>query len=790
MIKNYIKIAVRNIFRQGGYSAINISGLSVSLAVTLVMLLWVQDEWKTDRFHANADQLFRMKRTVPLEGDQIAVYNGVPYPVLRAAVEQIPEVKRYIPLGRSFEETIIYKQQTLRSSGTFGNSALFKSFSFPVLRGDIKTLDSQIDGIAISKQLAINLFGNNWETGAIGEIIQIHDIGEFMISAVYQDFPGHSSIKHDFIYNFEAHLKANKWMLEWTNSGSQGVLELSTGADPVSIAQKIETLFQKHQQGDRKEGILLQPFADHYLYGQFDENGVVSGGRIEYVRTFAIAAFLLLIISCINFVNLSTARASIRAKEVGVRKTIGASFSSLIMQFMTEASLISFISLLLAAMIAKMLLPTASLITEKELSFDLYQPGIWVGMLIIFGLTTLLSGAYPSFILSKFQPVHVLKSKTRQSTGIFSIRKGLVVFQFVLALLLIVSALVVREQIQFVQTKNLGIAKDNLIYIHQDKNITEHYDLLRNTLIKSPHIQDVTVAGPSPINMQASTSGVSWPGKRPDQENIEFQILWTAHNFPEVFDVPIKEGRFYREGSLYDSTTVVFNEEAIRIMGIEDPIGKSISWWGAQRKIIGVVEDFHNRSLYDKIEPAGFLLDVNDAGWMFVKAEEDRMHEAITDLEESFATILPAVPLHFDFVDEQYKEFYKSEELTGTLANYFAGLSIFISCLGLFGLATFYAQQKEKEIGIRKVLGASNFHLIQLLSKQFLLLVFAGLMVGVPIAIYLLGGWLNKFAYKVNLEVWMFAIPILFTLLIATITIGFQSIRATISNPIDSLRID
>ena len=788
MVKNYIKIALRGLVRERGYSLINIVGLSISLSVTLLMLLWVNDEWSIDKFHENADRLYRVKRTIPLEGNNLDVYNGIPYPVLEWAQRELPEVEKFIPLARGFEETLIRGNATFREIGAFGNLAYFESFSYSVLAGDITQLDQKVNAIAISERLAERLFGNLWQSIAIGQSIQIHDIGEFSVESVFANFPDNSSIQNDFIYSFGHYLKDNDWMLEWTNSGMQGVLLLAEGTDPESTEKKIQEAFHLNQDGDRKEGILLQKYGDHHLYGEFNDRAEVAGGRIGYVQTFGIAALLLLMISCINFVNLATARASRRAKEVGVRKTIGAGKKSLLLQFMSEAAIVTSISIALGAMLSTLLLPHVRQITSKALMIDLSAPTFWVGTFSIFCITTLLSGAYPAFVLSSFRPVSVLKGHVVAQTGNASFRKGLVVIQFALALLLIVGALVVKQQVGYIKNKNLGIAKENLMVIHQDEKITEKYDVFRNQLITKSGISNVTLAGPSPIDMQASTSGLSWPGKRPDQENIEFQILWSASNFLDVFDVPLVSGRFYREGSIYDTTTIVFNQRAIDIMEMEDPIGKSVQWWGKPRQIIGIVKDFHNRSLYENIEPAAFLLDSENAGWCFVKARDGQISEAINSLRSTFASVLPEVPLHFEFVDAQYQAFYEGELLTEKLASYFAIISILLSCLGLFGLATFFAEQKDKEIGIRKVLGASVYNVVGLLSKEFLTLVIIGLMIGIPVAWYVIDGWLGNYEFKVDLKPWMFIIPVSIAICIAGLTVGFQAIRAALINPIKSLR--
>ncbi|HMQ46881.1 MAG TPA: ABC transporter permease [Saprospiraceae bacterium] len=788
MLHNHLKIAFRSLIKQKGYTLINLAGLSISLAIALLMLIWVQDEWQTDKFHTNGDRLYRLKRTIPLEANVLDVYNSVPYPVLTHAATEIPEVLQFIPLGRPTATIIVKEQLDIKAEGTFGNTAFFEAFSFPIVLGDISQLDKKPEAIAISESLAKSLFGNIWKTNAIGESIRLHNEGDFTVEAVYEDFPGRSSFQSDFIYNIQHFLTDNDWALEWTNSGMQGAVLLTEGADAESVRQKIEQMYQSHQTATLKEGCLLQPYAEQYLFGKFDEQAKVKGGRIEYVRIFGIAALFLLLIACINFVNLATARASKRAKEVGVRKTVGAGQRILIGQFMTEAGLITFIAIGLALLFAELLLPQARLMTEKQLYFQYNQPVFWMGMTGIFLFTSLLSGAYPAFVLAAFRPIQILKGKINEHSSKALFRKGLVVVQFVLALLLIVGSLVVQQQVHFIKNKNLGINKDNLIVIPKDENISEKYEVLRTELLAQEGIAKVTTAGPTPIDLQASTSGVSWPDKRADQENIEFQILWTESDFLDMFEIPLAAGNFYRAELLSDTTSIVFNEKAIEIMGLENPVGTVITWWGKPRQIIGVVKDFHNRSLHDRIEPTGILLDAEGTWSLFVKAEAGQIAPAIDGLEAVFAKVVPEVPLNYEFVDEQYQEFYKTEVLTGSLANYFAIISMFISCLGLFGLATFLAEQKTKEIGIRKVLGATLVNIVGLISKDFIRLVVIALLLAIPTAYLLMNHWLDDFAYHIEISWWVFLLAGLSALFFAFLTISFQSIRAALTNPVKSLR--
>lgn len=789
MFKNYVKIAWRNLFKNKVYFGINILGLSMALTVSFLMLLWVYDEYSTDKFHANNDQLYQVKRTIPLGDGVVDVYETVPYQLLKTAKEQLPEIEKFITLGRSFEDNLKVDNIDFRALGTFTNTDFFESFSYPIVLGDITQLDKKPEALAISESLAEKFWGNEWKTKAIGSSVQIMDNDDFTVEAVYKDFPNNSSIQNDFYYSFNGYLKKNEWMLDWANGGMQGAYLLQKDANPKQVEAKLHKLFQDNIEGEQKEGAFLQKFSDSYLYGEYDEQAEISGGRIEYVRIFTIAAIFLLIISCINFINLSTAYATKRSNEIGVRKVNGAGKSTLIRQFLTETTIVTSISFIISYILAWLLLPAVSDFVGKTLHIGIMQPGIFLSILTVFIIITLLSGIYPAVVISSFKPIDALKGKAKEQQLTVSFRKSLVVLQFGLAILLIVSAIIVRLQVTYINEKDLGISKDNMVSVHQDKKLTEKYEVLRNELLASRAIADVTLAGPFPLDMGASSSGVQWPGKSDDQGNLEFSLLWTAYNFPDVFDIPLKEGAYYVEGST-DTLNIVVNERAVEIMGIVDPIGKTIQVWGKQRHIIGVLKDFHNRSLYEQIQPSLFFLDPNDAGTMFVKLKEGKTKEALASLQSSFKKVLPDVPLHYDFVDQEYAEKYKSETLTGSLTYYFAFVSILISCLGLFGLATFMAAQRKKEIGIRKVLGASVGNITALISMDFLKLVGLAILVASPLAYYLMNEWLQGFAYSIRISWWVFALTGFLTVLIAFVTIGFHSIKAAVANPVKSLRTE
>jgi len=793
MLKNHIKIAWRNLTKNRGYFFINTVGLSVALTMSFLMLLWVFDEYGIDKFHSNEDQLFLAKRTIPLEENVLDVYQNIAYPMAEAAKEQIPEIEKYATLSPSYEDNLKLDNVDFRARGAYTNADFFSCFSFPILLGDVTQLDKKPEALAISETLAHRFWGSDWRNKALGSSVEIMDNGNFTVEAVYKDFSKQSSIQNDFYYSLDKFVSDNQWMLKWGNNGMQGVFLLRKDADVQQVSDKLNKLFQDNIRGDdgneNIESCFLHKFSDNHLYNKFDERAEVSGGRILYVRLFMIAAIFLLVISCINFVNLSTAYATKRAGEVGVRKVVGAGKKTLIGQFLVETSLITLIAFSLALVFTLILLPSVNIFVDKNLEVDLLLPEVWLSILAVFTFTTLLSGAYPSLVISSFKPIAALKGKAQKTRKSISFRKALVVFQFGLAILLVVAAIVVKLQINYINEKDLGVAKEHIVSVHQDQKLTEKYEVMRNELISSDAISDVTLVGPSPLEMYGSTSNVVWPGKKMEQQTIEFSLLWTAHNFIDIFDIPVSEGTYYREGSK-DTLNIVLNERAIEIMGIEDPVGKTIQLWRKPRQIIGVLKDFHNRSLYEPIQPAVFLLEPDNAGMMFIKIKGGKTKEAISAMETAYAQILPDIPLHYSFMEDEYAEQYKSETLTGALASYFALISILISCLGLFGLATFMAKQRTKEIGIRKVLGASIASITSLISKDFLKLVLMAFLIASPIAYYLMNGWLQDFTYKIKISWWVFALTGGIAMIITLLTIGFQSVKSAMANPVKSLRTE
>ncbi len=788
MLKNYLLIALRNSWKNKTYSGINIFGLAVSLSVALLMLLWVKDELSMDRFHEKGEAIQRIFMVYPHEGEKKVANGNVAFPLLQQVEEEVPEVEQVIYYGYPTSQLVTKDKLSYKELGMYSNTGLFKTFSFPIVLGDIDQLDQGLDGIAISKAMAKRFFGRAWETEALGRNLRINDKDEFVVRAVFDDISEHSSLEFDFVLNVEHRVNNNPWLNEWGNKGMGGIILLREDASTAGAQEKIDAIYQRSEVFNEGEYVTLQTYGDHYLYSQFDDQAQPAGGRIEYVRLFSIAALLLLIIACINFVNLATARASKRAREVGVRKAIGAQRSALIQQFLFESLVITTIAVAVAVLFAELCLPAVRNLVEKPLHFEYWSTEFWLTIVSVIGITAFLSGLYPAFVLSSFRPIYVLKGKLMSSFRLMNLRKLLVITQFVLALILIAGAMVIQQQISYIKNKNLGLEKENVFFISMEDKAAENYQVLKEELDKYPAIQSITAVSHNPTEVGASTTGVEWDGKRKDQRNLEFKMIWVEENFLQGFNISMADGRFYDPGMSMDTSNIVMNEKAIEVMGLENPVGQRINFWGQPVTIIGVVKDFHVGSLYEQIEPLALILDKDMGSWMFFRTEAGQTESAITALQQTYERVLPNTPLDYQFMDEEYQRRYQGEVLTGTLAKYFAFISILIACLGLLGLSTFLAEQKTKEIGIRKVIGASTQHIVRLLSKDFLILVGTGLLLGVPIAWYLLQTWLTKFAYGIDLAWWMFALPVFASILIAVFTVGAQSLKASWSDPVKALR--
>ena len=793
MLSNYFKIAIRNLRRQKGYAFINIAGLSVGLACSFFILLWVFDELGYDQFHEHRDELHRAMRHVSLSG-QTYTWSSVPKPLADALDTDFPEVEHVVLLTWSERLLLNHEDQTFRERGHFAGPGFFESFTFPLIEGDPATVISAPDAIAISDKLARKLFGENWQAkgNVLGQVINVDHRKDFRITGVFEDVPRQSTLQFDFIAAVEDYLQRNEWVESWGNSGMEIYVKLKEGSSGDALNAKVADLITQNSEyyrdGSASATVFLKPFDEIRLYSDY-KDGRLQGGRILLIRIFAIVALFLVLIASINFMNLATARSAQRAKEIGVRKAIGAGRSTLIRQFLAESLLMSTLAFLLAMTLVISILPVFNTITGKELGL-LDLDGRF--LLAVFGvavLTGVISGSYPALHLASFSPTSILRATFSQRPGTARLRKGLVVFQFALSTLLIIGTAAVYLQIQFNMNKDLGLDRGNVVYAAREGAVAEQYDSFRQELLKLPGIEFVSTSNQNPLNVGSSTTDPTWEGKDPDDNSL-FHIINANYDFIELMGMDIIDGRSFSESFPTDTAHYVINERTAAAMGKANPVGESLEFWGRKGQVIGVVRDFHMADLASSIEPTIIRLDPDQTWRLWVRLKEGQAREGLASLESLYQRFNPGYPVEIGFLDKEFADMYRGVVVMGKLANAFAVVAIFISCLGLFGLASFTTARRTKEIGVRKVLGASVSRLVMLLSSEFTKLVMIGFVLAAPLAYFAIDAFLSNFEYRVEIKPWMFILAAFVALLIATLTVSYQTLRAALADPVRSLRYE
>lgn len=782
MLTHALKLAFRNFQRHRGSFLINVIGLSAGLACTLLIVLWVSDELAVDAFHEKDDRLYQVWEH-QYYSDQIMTTVSTPGILAPALKEEVPEVEMATTFTWPVSYTLSVGEQNIKAKGRYVGPDYLSMFSFELDHGLAAEALQTVNSVAISESIATTLYGSG--EAAMGQALEIDHKDVYTVMAVFADVPSQSSYEFDLLLPIEKFLENNEWATKWHNNGPRTFALLQEGAEVAAVNAKIEDFIQGKTE-DSETTIFLKPYSQTYLYGKF-ENGKPAGGRIEYVRLFSIIAVFILLIACINFMNLSTARASLRAKEVGVKKAVGAGRGSLIGQYLTESSMIAFMSFVLALLMVWLFLPRFNLITDKEISLAL-SPGLLAGFVGVMLLTGLLAGSYPALYLSSFKPVTVLKGDIKTSLGELWARRGLVVFQFTISIVLIVAVLVVYQQVQYVQNKHLGYDKENLLYFSMDGRVGEQKEAFIEEAGNLPDLVSVSSTSHSLLGQQSNTSGLEWDGKSPE-EKILFENIWVNYDALQTFGVEMVAGRDFSRDHPGDTSKIIFNEAAIEVMGLEDPVGKRIKLWEEyDYEIIGVARDFNFESLHKPVEPVFMRVSPTRPSRVIARLKAGRTQEAIAQLKKLYERFNPGFPFDYSFVDEQYALQYAAEQRVASLSKYFAGFAILISCLGLFGLAAFTADRRKKEIGIRKVLGASVGNIVTLLTQDFTRLVLVAIVLGLPIAYWLVGNWLDQFAYRIDLKVGFFALAGVVVLLIAWLTVGSQAFRSAHIDPRECLR--
>jgi ABC-type antimicrobial peptide transport system permease subunit len=719
------------------------------------------------------------------------------YPTQGLLAEELRRVVPEIQYASGFEyasapgsgSTFEAGEKIAKMNGLFAGEDFFKMFSYPLLQGNKTAALNGPGGVAISKHMAEYFFGD--AENAINKTIRFENNEDLKVTAVFDNVPVNSSQQFDFLRTWTDFVKQNDWVHHWGNTDPQTFIQLRPGADAVKVQAKIKDFIYNYQQKDKSfiTELALQPYAEKYLHSNF-KDGYLDGGRIEYVHLFSIIAIFILLIACINFMNLATARSAKRAKEVGIRKVVGALRSTLMAQFVGEAVLLTSFSIIIAIILTALALPAFDQLTGKQLSLPFNQSSFWLTILGLLLITGFVAGSYPALFLSSLKPVRVLKGSLKFSWSATFFRKALVVFQFALSVFLVIAMIVVYRQLNYIQTKNLGYDRDNLIYIPIEGDLIKNYELFKQEALSNPGIVNVSKMRNSPTAIFHHTTSIGWPGKDPNL-SVSFADGVVGYDFAKTMNLQLQAGRDFSKAFGTDSISFLLNETAVKKTGLANPVGKTISWGNHQGKVIGVMKDFHFNSLHENIEPLIMRLDENWTwGTILVRIKAGKTKETITILQNICRELNPKFPFTYQFSDLEYAKLYESEKVVSKLANIFAFLAIFISCLGLFGLATFTAEQRTKEIGVRKVLGASSSSIVRLLSSNFLKPIVLAFLIAFPAAWYAMNNWLQHYAYKIDISWWMFAIAGLLTVCIALITVSYQSIKAALVNPVKSLRTE
>ncbi|UFH56964.1 ABC transporter permease [Spirosoma sp. KNUC1025] len=790
MLRNYLKIAFRNLAKSKSFSAINTLGLALGLTCSLLIYLWIQDERSVDAFHANKNQLYRVYMREYFSGKMQGVI-WTPGPLAAELKKEIPEIQYATAYEWPGRQTFSVGNKINKQSLNAAGPDLFRMFSFTFLQGTPEAALKDRNNLAISRSMADLYFGS--PEAAIGKSIRFDNRKDLRVSAVFENLPKNSTLQFDCLRNWDAYVEdGNDWATGWGSTDPLTFFMIRSDADPAKVEAKIQHMLDKFNRDEGKPfhtELAMQPFHEYYLNSNF-KNARIDGGRIEYVRLFSLVAVFILLIACINFMNLATARSAKRAKEVGVRKVVGAMRSLLIGQFLGEALLLTIGSVVLALLLVSGLLPAFNTLTDKQISLPIHNVSFWSGLAGLTALTGLVAGSYPAFFLSSLNPIRVLKGSLKFNSKSTWLRQGLVVFQFSLSIILIVGMIIIYRQVDYVQTKNLGYDRENLIYFPLEGDLAKNYDVLSAEFAQLPGVRNVSYMTADPASNGSGTENISWAGSDPN-DKVRFTPVGVGYNFARTMRITLREGRDFSKSFPTDSSGFLINEAALKVIGYKQPIGKRITWGQKQGTIVGVVKDFHFQSLHATIRPLiAYLRTQQLVGNVnvIVRIDGSKTRETMARIEAICKKLNPNYLFTYSFTDQEYARQYQSEQVVSKLASYFAFLAIFISCLGLFGLATFTAEQRTKEIGVRKVLGASVTSIIGLLSKDFLKLVAIAIILASPAAWWAMNQWLQNFAYKIDIEWWMFVLAGIMAVLIALLTVSFQSIRAALVNPVKSLR--
>ena len=785
MIRNYFLTALRNFAKNKFYTFINIAGLSIGTTCSILILLWVFDEMTYDKFLTKSDRLYQLWVNSYYD-NKINTWRSVPLPTYEGLKNEDSNIKNTVVADWGGDHLLTVGETKLMLEGYYVSEEFLEMFEFPLVFGDATTALDDPNNIVITEETAKVFFGDE---DPLNKVIRVDNEGDLKVVAILEGVPKNSSFEFDYLLPWKFRRQTNPWVIDnednWGNYSFQVFVELDDPEHKDKVDESIRTLLQEHGEEDMKPELFLYPMERWRLYSSF-ENGEEKGGMSDFVQLFSITAIFIIVIACINFMNLSTARSEKRAKEVGIRKSVGSTKFHLVMQFIAESMMISFVAFVLALLLAQLVLPFYNNLVEKELFINFQSWEIWVFSLIMIGFIGWISGSYPAFYLSSFQPVKVLKGSTNSGKGGSWPRKILVTTQFMFSIFLIIATLMIYQQIQLVKNRELGYNQENLVFVELNKELKDNYQVLKEELLMKGLIESATISN-SPVTQINSNNFLGWPGK-PEEQRVIFTTITCNYDYAKTMGVEMLLGRDFSEDHVSDSSAIIVNKAALDLMQLEDPIGTELDLWGGKRTLIGVVDNILMGSPYNEVKP---LFMIMDDWWGYITMRvgpTDNLSGRIEEIGKVFNKYNAAYPFDYQFADLEFQKKFSTIEMTNRLATIFASLAIFITGLGLFGLAAFTAEQRTKEIGVRKVLGATVTNIINLLSKDFTILVVVAFIITAPLSWWALNSYLERYQVRIELEFWVFPLTGLVVLLFALFIVSSQALKAAHANPANSLR--
>lgn len=787
MLRNYLKIALRNLGNNKGYSAINILGLAMGMAVALLIGLWVRYEWSFDDFHENRANIVRVMRKTYFN-DSKGTQSGIMLPLATELRTNFSEVKYVSRVDWGDKHSLVTGDQKLSRPGHYADPDFLKMFTFPLVKGNVEKVLKNPYSIVLTESLAKAMFGN---AEPLGKVIRVDNQFDVMVTGVLKDIPKNSSFQFDYLMPYELNIATSDFVRgaldQWGNNFLQTVVQLNDGVTPEAFSGRIANLVRQKMK-DKQESLLFgHPMAKWHLFGEF-KDWVNTGGAIEYVRLFGVIGVLVLLIACINFMNLSTARSEKRAREVGIRKAVGSQRQQLIAQFLTESMLTALMGFVIAVVIVELALPYLKSVGFENITFNFSDIPLMAVAFAGCVVTGLLAGSYPALYLSGFVPVKVLKGTFQVGKAANLPRKILVVTQFTFSIALIIGTVIVFQQIQHAKSRPMGYNPEKLIWLSLSSDLQKNFFPMKTELMASGYVEAVSKTSSPMTGVYNQWEGFSWPGKDPQSQRL-FTVVMVDPSYYTAAGLKLKQGRFFAEKMLTDSNAIVLNEASVKLMGFKNPVGSHVKFGDEDMTVIGVTKNVIQQNPYDEVQPAIMLMRpyFTFQGLIRFKNGSD-IKKALAAIQPIIEKYNPSYPFEYRFVDDEYDQKFRSEDQIGQLAGIFAVLAILISCLGLFGLASFMAERRTKEIGVRKVLGASISQLWLLLSRDFVLLVLISCGIASPLAYYFLQNWLAKYNYHIDISPFVFLGAAAAAVLVTLATISFQSIKAALMNPVKSLR--